>query len=186
MVLAVYPGSFDPPTVAHLAVATAALAHADEVRFVLSQVALGKEERQGRPAVEARRQVLERSFADKPRLSVTVTAARLVVDIAEAMSADAVVVGADKWAQICAPAWYGGSSRARDSALARLPLVLLAPRGVAGRVDGDGPAGGPGAHRRGVVALDVGAAHLNVSSTRARAGDGHLMLPEARTSGLWP
>jgi len=172
--LAVYPGSFDPPTVAHLAIAEAALAHVDEVRFVLSRVALGKEGLDARPPVALRRDVLERATAAVPGLSVVVTDARLVVDIAQEAGADAVVVGADKWDQILDPAWYGGSSAALDAAVARLPRVLVAAR--AGREVDAHPS---------VVLLDVDAVHRHVSSTRARTGDGHLMLPEARASGHW-
>jgi nicotinic acid mononucleotide adenylyltransferase len=173
-VLAVYPGSFDPPTVAHLAIAEAALAHVDEVRFVLSQTALGKEDLDARTPVALRRDVLERATAAVPGLSVVVTNARLVVDIVEEAGADAVVVGADKWSQMLDPAWYGDSVAARDAAVARLPQVLLAAR--AGR--------GVAAHPS-VVLLDVDAVYRHVSSTRARTGDGHLMLPEAHGSGHW-
>ena len=169
MRLAVYPGSFDPPTVAHLGIVAAARAHVDEVRLVLSEVALGKEDRTGRTAVADRLAVLR---ADG--LAAVSTPARLVVDIATEAGADAVVMGADKWAQVADPAWYGGIA-ARDAALARLPVVLLAER--AGIVLPDLPAE--------VVVLDVDPAHAEVSATRARAGEVDLMAPAARASGLW-
>lgn len=169
MRLAVYPGSFDPPTVAHLGIVAAAGAHVDEVRLVLSEVALGKEDLAGRTSVADRLAVLR---ADG--LSAAATAARLVVDIAEEAGADAVVMGADKWAQVADPAWYG-STAARDAALARLPTVLLAER--AGAAVGDLPVD--------VVVLDVDPAHAEVSATRARAGEVDLMAPAARASGLW-
>ena len=43
----VYPGSFDPPTIAHVAIAEAALLQAglDRLDFAISRIALGKEER---------------------------------------------------------------------------------------------------------------------------------------------
>jgi hypothetical protein len=66
-------------------------------------------------------------------------------------------MGADKWAQVVDPAWYGGSEEARDAAVARLPRVLLAPR-----------AGWP--VPPGVEVLDVHPDHLEVSSTAAVAG----------------
>ena len=172
--LAVYPGSFDPPTVAHLAIARAALSHVDEVCFVLSRVALGKEDLTSRTPVEVRRDVLRQATDADPQLTVAVTDARLVVDIVAALGADAVVVGADKWAQVLDPAWYGGSIAARDDAVARLPRVLVAARA------GTDVTGHPRA-----VLLEVDPVHLEVSSTRARAGAAGLMLPAARAAGHW-
>lgn len=174
--LAVYPGSFDPPTVAHLALVRAALDHVDEVRLVLSEVALGKEDLDGRTPVAERLAVLRAVAASTPGTSAAVTTTRLVVDIAAEAGADAVVMGADKWAQVVDPAWYGGSPAARDAALARLPTVLLAHR-----------PGSPVATVPGVEVVDLGVdpAHAAVSATRARAGEAHLMAPEARASGLW-
>lgn len=176
MGLAAYPGSFDPPTVAHLAIARAALAvpGIDEVRLVLSEVALGKEDLDGRTPVAARRAVLDAATRAVPGLSAAVTSARLVAEIVAALGADAVVVGADKWAQVLDPAWYG-SPAGRDAALARLPTVLLAPRAGARPL----PSGAR------MVLLDVDPAHAEVSATRARAGEHHLMLPEARAAGHW-
>ncbi len=186
--LAVYPGSFDPPTVAHLAIAEAALDHVDEVRFVLSEVALGKEDLPAdRVGVAARRTVLEALASSSPGLSVAVTSTGLVADITEEAGADAVVVGADKWAQILDADWYGGSSEARDAALRRLPRVLLAPRpagdGREGRDAPDRPL--PAGVAVDLVHLDLAPAHHRVSSTRARAGEHHLMAPEARSAGHW-
>jgi hypothetical protein len=66
-------------------------------------------------------------------------------------------VGADKWAQLHDPSWYGGSTDERDAALARLPEVAVAPR-----------AGFP--LPEGVHALEVDPAHHHVSSTAVRAG----------------
>ena len=70
--------------------------------------------------------VLEAVASSRPWLGVAVTEARLIADIAARY--DVVVLGADKWAQVLDPAWYGGSTEARDEALARLPRVLVAPR----------------------------------------------------------
>ncbi len=172
--LAVFPGSFDPPTVAHVAIAEAALQHVDEVRFVLSEVALGKKDAVGRTPVDVRRQVLDAITATTGGLSVVVTPASLIADIAAESAADAVIVGRDKWAQILDPAWYGGSIAARDDAVARLPRVLVAARA------GTDVTGHPRA-----VLLEVDPVHLEVSSTRARAGATGLMLPAARAAGHW-
>lgn len=179
MKLAVYPGSFDPPTVAHLGIVAAARSHVDEVRLVLSAVALGKEAG-GHTSVDDRLRVLR---ADG--LAAVATHAQLVVAIAEEAGADAVIMGADKWAQVADPAWYG-SAAARDAALARLPTVLLAeragsPASTTRRLAGPALLDLPGD----VVVLDVDPAHADVSATRARAGEAHLMTPAARASGLW-
>ncbi len=180
--LAVYPGSFDPPTVAHLAIVEAALGHVSTVRLVLSERALGKDVPAGGTSVEVRRAVLDAATRDHRGVEVGVTAARLVVDIAEEAGADAVVVGSDKWDQVADPAWYGGSVAGRDAVLARLPVVLLVPRA------GGGPrqeATVPRPEGVEVVRLELPDDLRTVSSTRARAGEAHLMVEAARTSGHW-
>ena len=153
-----YPGSFDPMTVAHLAVAEAALeaASLDRIDLVLSIDALGKGHL-GPGTVQARRHALEAVAARHPWLGVRVTTARLVADIAEGY--DAVVMGADKWRQVVDPAWYGDDPAARDAAVARLPRVLVAPRGDDEPDD--------------VELLDVDPAHRHVRATDVRAGHDH-------------
>ena len=143
----------------------------DRVDLVLSVVALGKSPSHG-PPVDRRRAVLAAVAASRPWLGVVVTEARLIADIAAGY--DAVVLGADKWAQVLDQAWYGGSTTARDEALARLPRVLVAPRA------GDHPAG--------VELLDVPAAVHEVSASAVRSGHADAAawaLPEAVASGLW-
>ena len=153
-----YPGSFDPPTIAHLAVAEAAVRQAALVRLdlVLSRVALGKEALD-QPSVDERAEVLRAIAADRPWLGVVVTDHRLIADIAAGY--DAVVVGADKWRQIIDPRWYGDDPAARDAAVAGLPRVLVAPRGD------DRPDG--------VELLELDDEHLHVSSSAVRAGHPH-------------
>jgi hypothetical protein len=165
-VIGCYPGSFNPPTVAHLAVAEAAVEAAglDRLDLVISRVALGKEDL----AVDTladRVGVLEAVAATRPWLGVAVTDARLITDIAR--SYDAVVMGADKWRQVNDPGWYPDEA-ARDAAVASLPLVLVAPRGD------DRPDG--------VVLLDLDDAHRHVNATAVRDGEDHAagwVLPEA-------
>ncbi|HET6953399.1 MAG TPA: hypothetical protein VFI47_23675 [Acidimicrobiales bacterium] len=166
-----YPGTFNPPTVAHLAIAEAAVRQAglDRLDLVLSTVALGKE-RLAMPPVEDRCAVLADVARARPWLGVVVTDARLIVDAAA--DYDVVVMGADKWAQVLDPDWYG-SVAARDEGLDRLPRVLVAPRAgcpldLAGR-DAEVLA----------VAGDV----AEVSATAVRSGEGRAqawLLPEAR------
>ncbi len=172
-----YPGTFNPPTVAHLAVAAAALEAGalDRLDLVLSRRPLGKERPQV-PILADRVALLSEVAASRPWLDVVVGDARLVVDLAAGY--DAVVMGADKWRQVIDPAWYDGDTTARDDVLARLPRVLVAPRG------GDRPDG--------VDLLEVDQAHGEVSATavrEARPGAHSWLLPEAAAfdarTGAW-
>jgi predicted RNA-binding protein with PIN domain len=164
-VTGVYPGSFDPLTVAHLAIAEAAVrqAHLDRIDLTLSNIALGKEDR-AHSSVDARAAAIRRAARTRPWLDVAVTDAQLIADIAAGY--DVVVMGADKWAQVRDPEWYGDSEDARDAALASLPRVLVAPR--------------PGFDVVGAETLEIGSEHADVSSTRARAGENHLVASDAR------
>lgn len=163
--MGVYPGSFDPPTVAHLAIAEAAWRHAalDRLDLVVSTAPLGKPEPPA-PALADRLAVLRAVVASRPWLDVRITDHRLLADIARGY--DVLVVGADKWAQVLDPAWYGGSVEARDAAVRSLPRVLVVPRP---------PCAVPEAEL-----LAVDARHVAVSSTGARAGRRDWIAPEAR------
>jgi nicotinic acid mononucleotide adenylyltransferase len=168
---AAYPGTFDPPTVSHLAIAEAALAQGgvDEVHLVVSRQPLGKDPVV--PPFEHRIAVLEAVATSRPWMRITVTTARLIADVAAGY--DALILGADKWRQVVDPAWYGGSAASRDAAVASLPRVLLVPRGD----PVDALILPPGA-----VVLDIGAQHRDVSSTAVRAGRRDWMLPEAAST----
>jgi predicted RNA-binding protein with PIN domain len=161
----VYPGSFDPLTVAHVAIAEAALQRAslDRIDLVISRSALGKEDR-AHSSVEARLDAIGRAARVRPWLHGAETHAQLITDIARGY--DAVVMGSDKWAQVRDPAWYGGDASARDAAVDALPRVLVVPR--------------PGFHADGAEALAIDPALAHVSSTRARAGEHHLRAPGTR------
>lgn len=174
--MGVYPGTFNPPTVAHLAIAEAAAGQAglDRVELILSVVALGKEQLD-RPTPSERFDVLRTIAASRPWLGVRTTSHQLLADIAE--GAGAVILGADKWAQIADPVWYGGSTADRDGALERLPLILVAPRAPFPL-----PPDRPGR----VQTLHVDPDHGAVSSSAVRAGQRAWMLDEAHASGLWP
>ena len=165
-----YPGSFNPPTVAHLAIAQAAVAAGGLTRLdlVISRVALGKEDLAVSTLAE-RIEVLEAVASTRPWLGIAITDAQLITDIARAY--DAVVMGADKWRQVNDPAWYPDQAEC-DAAVAGLPLVLVAPRGD------DRPAG--------VTLLELDEAHRHVSATAGREGAAHAtawVLPEARAYG---
>lgn len=167
MAVACYPGTFNPPTVAHLAIAEAARQQCgvDHVELVLSRVPIGKED--VRPTLEERLAVLERVVAERPWLSLAVTDQRHIAAIAQGY--DVIVMGADKWEQVNDVAYYD-SEAARDAAVASLPRVAVAPRLHHPVPDG-------------CIRLDVDL--HEVSSTAVRAGRHDLMLPEAAESGLW-
>lgn len=173
-----YPGTFDPPTVAHLAIAAAALEQGGlgALHLVVSRAPLGKTP--SVPSFSDRVAVLSQVVASRPRLSVVVTDHRLIADVVSGY--DAVVMGTDKWAQVVDPGWYGGSAAARDAAVASLPRLLLAVRG-GDPVPADLPAG--------AVVLSVPADHGLVSSSSVRAGRREWMAPEAAEfdalTGAW-
>jgi hypothetical protein len=149
--VAAYPGTFDPPTIAHVAVAEAALAACgvDRVELVLSLDPIGKA---GATPIEDRVAALRVLTADRPWLTVAVSAHRLIADVAEGY--DVVVMGADKWAQVLDASYHPSEDEWRAS-LARLPRVAVARRG-------DDPIEGD------VLVLDVDLG--DVSSTAVRHG----------------
>lgn len=175
----VYPGSFNPPTVAHLAIAEEALrvGALDRLLFVVSKAPLGKPE-VSVPSLEDRLEVLHQVARNRRGLGLRLTIDQLLADIAE--GADAVVLGADKWAQVVDPVWYGGSEAARDEATARLPLALVAPRPPFAL-----PSPVPGR----VQPLKVSEELFEVSSSAVRAGRREWMAAEAaefdERTGAW-
>lgn len=168
-----YPGTFNPPTLAHLAIVEAARRRhrLDRVDLALSRRPINKEHVEV-PTFEDRVAVLEAVGRRLGWLGVAVTEHTLIVDIAEGY--DVVVMGADKWEQVNDVRYYADAA-ARDEALRRLPTVAIAPRP-------------PHAVPRGME-LELPAHFGEMSSTLARAGRHDLMLPEAaefdRRSGAW-
>jgi cytidyltransferase-like protein len=166
-----YPGSFNPPTIAHLAIAEAARAQCqlDRVELVVSAAPLGKLEDPSLAPLDERLDVLRAVTAEREWLVVTVTEAQLLVDIAHGY--DVVVLGADKWNQVVDPAWYG-TPEARDGALARLPHVAIAPRPphVVPAPDAD------------TTILDIAPDHAVVSATAVREGRREWLAPGTPTS----
>ncbi len=152
----VFPGSFDPLTVAHLAIADAAVVECglDVLDLVVSATPLAKEDRRQAPVAD-RLAAIEARAATRPWLGARQTSAQLLADIAAGY--DVLVMGADKWHQLHDDRFYG-SVAARDEALASLPEVVVVLR------PGHGvPAGGAT-----IVELPV---HLRaVSSTGVREG----------------
>lgn len=170
-----YPGTFNPPTVAHLAVAQAAreTRQLDRVVLIVSVRPIDKEHVE-RPTLEHRLAVLRaEAAASGGWLDVAVTEHRLLVDIARGY--DVLVMGADKWAQVIDPRYYGDDPAARDRAVAALPELAIAPRAGFTVLAGH--------------ALDLPAEHAVVSSSAVRAGNPAWMAEaaaafDART-GAW-
>jgi nicotinate-nucleotide adenylyltransferase len=155
-----YPGTFDPPTIAHLAIAEAARSQCglDRVDLILNREPLGKRSVR---SLASRVAMLEAVAATRPWLSVVVTDDLHLADIAAGY--DVLILGADKWSQVLDAAFYD-SPAARDDAVARLPVLAVAPRHGLPLPDN-------------CVVLDVDLSH--VSSTSAREGRGDLVVPEA-------
>jgi nicotinic acid mononucleotide adenylyltransferase len=149
--VAAYPGTFDPPTIAHLAVAEAAwrACAVERVVLVLSQDPIGKP---SPTPLEDRRLRLCELAATRRWLDVAVSEHRLIADVCQGY--DVVVMGADKWAQVLDPS-YHPSQEAWRASLARLPRVAVARRGGL-PIEGD------------VMILDVDLPE--VSSTGVREG----------------
>ncbi|NCY17426.1 MAG: hypothetical protein EBX39_11815 [Actinobacteria bacterium] len=162
----VYPGTFDPVTVAHMAIARAALDQLGLSRLdlTISASTLGKDDTRLTP-IDERLAELTAVTSDDPRLAVRSTTSSLIVDIAT--DYDVLVVGGDKWAQVLDPEWYGGTA-ARDEALRRLPMVALAPRHPWIEPGDDPLAGSPAPVT--LVVLDLDPAHREVSATAVRTG----------------
>ena len=158
-----YPGSFNPLTIAHLEIARLAREahHLDRIDLVVSTVALDKPAPPG-PSVDERIALIEADIADFDWLDVRLTEEQLVVDIASGY--DVVIMGADKWEQVNDVRYYG-SVEARDSALAHLPTVAVAPRAGTEAAD--------------EIALPLTEEMQGVSSSKARAGRRDHMAPEA-------
>jgi nicotinate-nucleotide adenylyltransferase len=138
----VLPGSFDPLTTAHVALAAAALRHGplDSLSYLLSVHTVDKVDRD-QAALPDRALVLLRHVARRPRQGVAVANRGLYVEEAEALApllpigaALWFVVGFDKIVQVLDRRYYAdpGAALARLFALA---AFLVAPRAGAG--DGD-------------------------------------------------
>jgi len=170
----VYPGSFNPPTHAHLAIADAARRthDLDHVDLALSRVPLTKEH-VSVPTFEHRMEVLEQVVAEHDWLGLLVTDAQLIVEISDGY--DVVIMGADKWHQIQDAAFYNNSDAERDRAMKALPTVAVAPR--------------PPLEVPTEIVLDIAPDLQLISSSGARSGHRSWMHPCAQTfdleTGAW-
>jgi len=166
---ATQPGSFDPPTLAHLVISWTAMRHHDleKVFWTVSRQPLGKEA--GRTSPDERLEVLNAVAGDHRWLEVKTSEARLVADLAQGH--DVVVMGADKWVQLHDPTFYDNESAMAD-ALASLPICAVAPR--------------LGLEVPEEVCLEIPTWASGLSSTDALCGSPWMALSAARSSGLWP
>ena len=164
--IGVYPGTFDPPTVAHLHIARRAVEQLglDRLDLTISSSTLGKDDARLTP-IDERIAELEAIIGDDRRFAVRSSPDSLIVDLADGY--DVIVVGADKWAQVLDPVWYGGTD-ARDEALARLPIVALAPRPP--WTDPESDPVGVVPDEVTLVVLEIDPVHHPVSATAVRDG----------------
>ena len=126
--IGVFPGTFNPITVGHLAIADAAhgALGLDRLDLVLSEAPLNKHDQPDLVPLAQRVAVVELALGDRPWATVRITPHQLIADIARGY--DVVVLGADKWVQVNDPAFYGGDPATRDAAVASLPRCAIAPR----------------------------------------------------------
>ncbi len=175
--LGILPGAFNPPTVAHLALARAALGAADEVLFVLPRVFPHK--RYERPGFQARIEMLAAALAAEPRWSVATCPAGLFIEIARDCRAAygeaarlSFVCGRDAAERILH--WDYGEPGAAARMLEVFDL-LVACRG------GEFQAPAEFAPRVRALALDAAQDAVSASEVRRRAATGgrweHLVPP---------
>ncbi|HUF83892.1 MAG TPA: hypothetical protein VMQ81_04780 [Acidimicrobiia bacterium] len=154
----VYPGSFDPLTVAHVAIADAARDQCglDALDLVVSHTALAKEDRRQAPVTD-RLAAIDAATGDRSWLRARATEHQLLADISAGY--DLLVIGADKWLQLHDPRFYGDSPAAMRAALDRLPPLAVAPRADIALPERDV-----------ATVLAVDPTHHHVSSTAVRDG----------------
>ncbi len=170
---AVYPGSFNPPTIGHIAIANSAIKRFSitELHLAISTVALGKEKLTG-PSVADRIEILEKSLRLIPEASALETPKQLIADIAEGY--DLAILGADKWAQLHDLSFYKDEPHMAEC-LSRLPKLAVAPRnGIAVPQE---------------ILLPVPEEINSISSSEVRHGKFEWMTKEAfdlgKERGLW-
>jgi cytidyltransferase-like protein len=190
--VALLPGSFDPPTVGHVALAEAAARAVDLVLLVYATAPLPKAP--GAPPAlldePSRIEALARLARARPGLGAAVASHGLLVDQVEAVgdalpgSRIVLVVGSDKLLQVLEPVWYED----RDAALRRLFDRAVVRYAVRGRDDEAvrralaDPANAPWAGSIGRLDLSGGVAEVSSSLVRERLRRGEpvdrLVPPE--------
>lgn len=124
--VALLPGSFDPPTIAHAALAAAAAEDADLVVLVYSVRAIPKEERAGPPLLPERVRIeaLRQLCASRPgRLAMGLCSHGLIAEQVAAArelfptAPLTLAVGSDKIIQVLDPMWYEDRDAVLDGML---------------------------------------------------------------------
>jgi nicotinic acid mononucleotide adenylyltransferase len=175
--LAILPGSYNPPTTAHLALADAALAsgRADAVLLLLATRTVNKEKVEGM-ALEDRLLLLRRLVAGRDDLGIVLVNRGLYVDQAEiawheipGLAQLWFIVGFDKIVQIFDPRYYADRDQALDRLFA-LSAFLVAPRGHDGAAELEDLLDRPEnrRYRARVERLDVPPDYRDVSSSNVR------------------
>lgn len=184
--LAVFPGSFNPPTSAHLLLAERARREGFAcVLFVLARNTVGKE-----PSgmIPEDRLLALRFIAQRAGMGVAVCSSGLYVDMADAAAMVypgteiAFLIGSDKVTQIFDPSYYTDRDDALDALFSRARLIV-APRTEDGQVVRD--ALERAENRRWadrVSVLPLHPAVSDLSSTRVRG----LLQSGAEPTGLVP
>jgi nicotinate (nicotinamide) nucleotide adenylyltransferase len=180
--VALFPGAFNPPTIAHVAIARAARQWAGEVVWVLPRAfphkAFDKADFSFRLAV------LQRLLRDEPSFSLAVSSGGLYVEIADEAreffgpgTDIGLLCGRDAAERIAA--WDYGRPGVFEAMLERYPLL------VAGRAGEYLPAAH---HAERIISLPMDSAFDDVSSTEVRrrieAGDNWRHLVPEPVAGM--
>ena len=178
--LGVFPGTFNPVTVAHLALAEAALAVVDEVVFILPRQFPHKT--YSGVSMEQRMELLDMALAAESRFTAATCEGGLFVEIARECRAAygegvrlSFLCGRDAAERIAN--WDYGRAGAFQEMLAGFDLLVAARRG-----EYSPPQGLANAFSR--LELDGAFDHVSASEVRARIGNGeawrHLVPPAVR------
>lgn len=159
MEVAIFPGTFNPPTIAHIEIALAALEQLqlNRVDFALSRKALNKVDPDLTP-LDLRLKAIATLVKSYPRLGLVYSDRQLIVDMSEGY--EYVILGSDKYHQLHDQRYYE-SRKALLAGLARLPTLVIAPRGESAPPN--------------TISLDLSSDLSTVSSTLARAGNRSLL-----------
>jgi nicotinamide-nucleotide adenylyltransferase len=142
-VVALLSGSFDPITVAHEALAEAALVHADLVLLVYSVRTLPKDLDSPPPLLteDERLAALEAFCQARPGMEPALCSHGLLVEQAEAAanrfpaSEIALVMGSDKVRQLLDPRWYQDRERTLGSLFQRARMLYAVRAGDVGAIE---------------------------------------------------